>query len=375
MRTLRTSSTASRPAPPLWGALLAALPLAGCETAHLGRPEALWLLWLVPLLAVFHLWVFRARSRLLHRFASREMIGRLTAGVSRRHQGFKALLGLIGLGAAVLALAEPQWGFTWEEVERRGVDLVVALDVSDSMLVEDAGGDGLTRLERARREISDLLNLLEGDRIALVAFAGSAFVECPLTLDYGAAALFLDAFDTDLIPTKGTDLAAAIGKSLEAFRGASHPSRAILLITDGEDHSGEARAAAEEAQSQGVKVFTIGIGRDEGSPIPGPGGGFRRDRNGEIILSKLDEPTLQEIALTTGGRYVRSVTGDVDLEQIYSQGIKATLEDQELGSRRRQRWHERFQWLLAVALAVWMIEPLVGERSRATRAKGAAHAG
>lgn len=361
----------TRPGPALWGALLTALPLAGCETAHLGRPEALWLLWLVPLLAAFHLWSFRTRSRLLRRFASREMIGRLTTGVSRRRQGLKAFLGLIGIAAAVLALAEPQWGFTWEEVERRGVDLVVALDVSDSMLVEDGGGE-LTRLERARREISDLLDLLEGDRIALVAFAGSAFVECPLTLDYGAARLFLDAFDTDLIPTKGTDLAGAIRKSLEAFRGASHPSRAILLITDGEDHSGEARAAAEEARNQGVKVFTIGIGRDEGSPIPGPGGSFRRDRNGEIILSKLDEPTLQEIALTTGGRYVRSVTGDVDLDQIYSQGIKATLEDQELGSRRRQRWQEQFQWLLAVALAVWMIEPLVGERSRR---KGAAHAG
>jgi len=367
----------SRRRPGRWAAGLRALPLlgaaflTGCEGLHVGRADALWLLWLVPVLAVFHLWSLRTRGRLLRRFASRQMISRLTTGVSRSRQVVKALLILLGVGAAVVALAEPQWGFTWEEVQRQGVDLVVALDVSDSMLVDDAGGEDLPRLERARREITDLLERLEGDRIALVAFAGSAFVECPLTLDYNAASLFLDAFDTDLIPVKGTDLAAAIRKSLAAFQGASHPSRAILLITDGEDHSGQALAAAEEANQQGVRIFTIGIGRDEGSPIPLPGGGFRRDRRGEIILSKLDEPTLQQIALATGGRYVRSVTGDMDLEQIYSQGIKATLEDRELGSRRRQRWHERFQWLLAMALAALMIEPLVAER---TRRSGDSHA-
>ncbi|MCB1036322.1 MAG: hypothetical protein KDD47_21030, partial [Acidobacteria bacterium] len=129
-------------------------------------------------------------------------------------------------------------------------------------------------------------------------------------------------------------------------------------------HGGDALKAAEEAKTAGVRIFTIGIGRDEGAPIPAPGGGFRRDRSGEIILSRLDESTLQKIALETGGSYVRSVTGDVDLEQIYSQGIKATLEDQELGSKRRQRWEERFQWVLALALLALALEPLVSERIR-----------
>ncbi len=282
----------------------------------------------------------------------------------------------LGLAAALLALAEIRWGFTWEEVQRRGVDIVVALDVSDSMLVEDAESGGrLSRLERAKREITDLLRLLEGDRIGLVAFAGTAFIECPLTLDYGAAEIFLETIDTDLIPVKGTALGAAIRTSLEAFEGGSHPSRAVILITDGEDHSGEALEAAREARTAGVRIFTIGIGRDEGAPIPAPGGGFRRDRSGEIVLSRLDEPTLQKIALDTGGKYVRSVTGDVDLEQIYSQGIKATLEDQELGSKRRQRWEERFQWLLAIALLALMLETLVGDRPRGRRgAAGASSA-
>ncbi|MEM7481362.1 MAG: VWA domain-containing protein [Acidobacteriota bacterium] len=347
----------------LW--LLAAFT-AGCGgEVRIGDPRALWLLWLVPVLLVFFVYSFRTKARLLRRFASPDMLEQLTAGISRPRQILKVFLTLLGLTAAILSLAEPRFGFTWEEVQRRGVDVVVALDVSDSMLVEDAEASGsLSRLERAKREIVDLLQILEGDRIGLVAFAGTAFLECPLTLDYSAAEVFLGAVDTDLIPVKGTALGDAIRTSLEAFEGSAQESKAILLITDGEDHGGAALRAAEEAKTAGVRIFTIGIGRDEGSPIPTAGGGFRRDRRGDIILSRLDEPTLQKIALTTGGRYVRSVTGDVDLEQIYFQGIKASLEAQELGSRRRQRWQERFQWLVGASVLLLMVEALIPERRR-----------
>ena len=352
--------------------LTAALTASGCAGFEVGRPEALWLLWLVPALALFYIYSFRRKNRLLERFAASGMLAKLTGRVSRTRQVAKALLVLLGLSAALLALAEIRYGFTWEEVKRQGVDVIVALDVSDSMLVEDVEGGGrLSRIERAKREIVDLLRLMEGDRIGLVAFAGTAFVECPLTLDYSAAEVFLDAIDTDLIPVKGTALGKALRTSLSAFEGSSQPSQAIILITDGEDHTGQALAAAEEAKSAGVRIFPIGIGRDEGAPIPAPGGGFRRDRRGEIVLSKLDEPTLQKIALTTGGRYVRSVTGDVDLEQIYSQGIKATLEDRELGSKRRQRWEDRFQWILAIAIFALAFEALISERGRARRATDA----
>lgn len=341
------------------------LLLTGCDAVQVGSTESLWLLWLAPAMFAFYVYAFRAKTRLLRRFASAEMLERLTAGVSRSRQYWKAALVLLGLLAAVVSLAELKYGFTWEEVTREGVDIVVALDVSDSMLVEDAEAGGkLSRLERAKREIADLLQLMEGDRIGLVAFAGAAFIECPLTLDYGAAEIFLGAIDTDLIPVKGTAIGQAIRTSVQAFEGSSHKSQAIILITDGEDHTGAALAAAEEAKLAGIRIFTIGIGRDEGSPIPAPGGGFRRDRRREIILSRLDETTLQKIALDTSGRYVRSVTGDVDLEQIYSQGIKATLEDQELGSKRQKRWEERYQWILAVALIALMVEPLISERRR-----------
>lgn len=347
----------------LWTRLPLALLLGGCAEVRVGSPDSLWLLWLFPVTLAFFIYVFRTKTRLLRQFASPEMVHRLTAGVSRQRQYLKAVLVLLGLLACLLALAELKYGFTWEEVKREGVDIVVALDVSDSMLVEDAETGGrLSRLERAKREIADLLSLLEGDRIGLVAFAGTAFVECPLTLDYAAAEIFLDAIDTELIPIKGTDLAEAIRASLGAFEGGSNNSQAIILITDGEDHSGKAQVAAEEAKVAGVRIFTIGIGRHEGAPIPDAGGGFRRDRRGEIVLSQLDEPTLQRIALETGGRYVRSVTGDVDLEQIYSQGIKATLEDQELGSKRRQRWEERFQWFVGLAMLLLMVEPLISVR-------------
>ncbi len=272
---------------------------------------------------------------------------------------------VVAIGLAILSLAQPKYGFRWEEVEREGVDIVLALDVSDSMLVEDAESGGkLTRLDRAKREITDLLNLLEGDRIGLVAFAGLAFVECPLTLDYAAADLFLGAMDTDLIPVKGTAIGEAMRVSLKALDESHEDARAIILITDGEDHSGQALAYAEKAKEQGVKIFTIGIGRDEGAPIPDPNGGFRKNRRGEMILSKLDETTLQKIALTTGGKYVRSVTGDVDLNEIYQKGIKASLEDQELGSRRRQHWEHRFQWFLIIALALLMLEPFISERQK-----------
>jgi Ca-activated chloride channel family protein len=333
-----------------------------------GAPQWLWFLWLIPLVVLFFIWVARRKSVLLERFASPEVLERLTEGVSKPRQALKSALLVVALSLCVLSLAEIQYGFSWEEVQREGVDVVIALDVSDSMLVADASGAGLTRLERARREISDLLDLMDGDRVGLVAFAGTAFLQCPLTLDYAAASMFLDDLDTDLIPVKGTALGTAIRTALDAFEGGSQDSQAIILITDGEDHGGQALAAAAEAKERGIRIFAIGIGQDEGSPIPAPDGGYRRDRAGELVLSKLDEPTLQKIALETGGRYVRSVTGDVDLEKIYLQGVKATLTDKHLESSRRQHYKDRFQWLLTLALLVLMLEPFIPERRKVLRA-------
>ncbi len=336
---------------------------------ELGKPTLLWLSWLVPLLAAFYAYAGWRRQKLLSRFASPALTARMLVGQSPWRARFKASLVVMATLAIVLALAQPKIGFTWEEVPRRGVDIVIALDVSDSMLVKDgAVGDELPRLTRAKREIHDLLGMLSGDRVGLVAFAGAAFIECPLTLDYNAVQQFLDELDPSLISAKGTAIGEALRAGTRALEKSPGEARALVLITDGEDTTGEALAAALEAKKAEVRVYAIGIGRDEGAPVPDPSGGFRRDARGEIVLSKLDETTLKKVAVQTGGSYVRSVTGDLDLETLYHRGIKASLTSQELVARRRQRWHERFQWFLGIALALLMLEALVPEQQRRSHA-------
>ncbi len=345
--------------------------LVGCDL-RLGRPDQLWLAWLVPLLIGFYALSASWRRKRLERFITADLWPRLVVGESRR--GLKAALVVGALLCLVVAAAEPKLGFDWQVVQRRGVDLVVALDVSDSMLVQDgAAGSELPRLVRAKRELHDLLAVVEGDRVGVVAFAGAAVVQCPLTVDLGAVAQFIDELGTDAVPVKGTALGAAIRTSLKALAKSAASSRAILLMTDGEDTTSDALAAAALAKEQGVRVYTIGIGREQGAPIPSDDGSFRRDARGELILSRLDEPTLQRIAVETGGAYVRSVTGDVDIEEIYRRGIKATLEDEARAGGRRQIWHARYQWLVALAAVLLAVEALLPERARPRARGGAGH--
>jgi Ca-activated chloride channel family protein len=328
-----------------------------------GNLNYLYLLWLVPALALFYVYAFRAKDKAILAFCSLDLADKLMPRVSRGRQKFKAAMLITAVLFMILALVRPKWGFQWEEVKRRGVDIIIALDVSQSMLAEDVKPN---RLERAKREITDLLQILEGDRIGLVAFAGTAFVQCPLTLDYRAVNIFLDYLDTDSIPLQGTALGQAIRTSISAFSSRERKSKALILITDGEGHEGDAIAAAEEAKQEGIKIFCIGIGREGGAPIPLPGdsGGFKKDANGELILSELDEVTLQKIALLTGGSYVRSVTGNLDLEEIYQKGIRQRVKQKELKSTRRKRWEERFQWFVLAALMLVVGESLLSEKRR-----------
>ena len=233
------------------------------------------------------------------------------------------------------------------------------------MLAEDIKPN---RLERAKRKISDLLDMLRGDRVGLVAFAGTSFVQCPLTLDYSAVRIFLNAIDTDLIPVQGTALGDALRMSVKAFRTEEKKSKAIILITDGEDQTGQALQAAKEAREVGVKVFTIGIGKEIGAPLPNPGktGGFLKNEEGQVILTKLDETTLQKISLETGGSYVRSVTGDIDLKTIYLDQINQNLEKKKFKSERRKIWQERFQWFIFIALLFLLFEANLRARKRET---------
>lgn len=321
----------------------------------------LFFLWIIPVMVVFYVYAFRKRDHLLAVFCSKELVGELLPDFKKGRRLIKAWLILLGIGLGIFALTRPQWGFHWEEMKRVGVDIMVAIDVSDSMLAEDVKPN---RLERAKREIIDLIDMLEGDRIGLIAFAGTSFVQCPLTLDYGACKMFLDYIDTDLIPVPGTAIADAIQTSLRSFNKRERKSKALILITDGEDHESEPIDAAKEAKTEGIKIFTIGVGREGGAPIPlrDGSGGFKKDRRGDMVITHLDEPTLQKIALETGGSYVRSVTGDMDLDKIYHEGIKQQVEEKQLKSTRKRRCEERFQWFIFFALLFVSMEFFVRER-------------
>jgi len=320
----------------------------------------LFLLWVIPALIVFYLYAFRKRDRLLALFCGKELVTELVPHIKKGRRVLKAAFILCGTSFGIFALTQPQWGFHWEEIKRVGVDIIVAIDVSESMLAEDIKPN---RLERAKREVYDLMEVLEGDRIGLIAFAGTSFVQCPLTLDYGACKMFLDYIDTDLIPVPGTALADVIRTALTSFSKQERKSKALIMITDGEDHEGEPLDAAKEAKKEGIKIFPIGVGQEEGAPIPlkDGSGGFKKDPRGDMVITHLDEVTLQKIALETGGSYVRSVTGDMDLEKIYQEGIKQRVEEKQLKSTRKRRWEQRFQWFIFCALLFIGVEFFVKE--------------
>jgi Ca-activated chloride channel family protein len=317
-------------------------------------------LWLLPLAALALIIYGRQRKRAMEGFADPALLARLTGKYQKRRTFLKGLLMLGALGLMLFALAGPRWGSHYQEVSQKGVDIMILVDVSPSMLVEDIAPN---RLERARREILDFLRVVQGDRVGLVAFSGAAYVQCPLTLDYGALQMFLDALQPDLIPVPGTDLGAAIETGLSAFDYASETDRVILLITDGEDNESRGLEAAGKAAEKGVKIFVFGMGETSGGPIPtGDGkGGFRKDEAGKLILSKLDEEGLRGIASRAGGDYVRSVAGDLDLDLLYFEGIKSRTEAATLKSGKIKVYEERFAYFLIVAFLFLVLEGLIFE--------------
>ena len=329
-----------------------------------GSPHSFWILALVPVLVVFLVWAFRARRRALERFASPPLVQRLTASVRSVARRWKAVLMVATVTFAALALAQPRWGFEWREVKHKGVDIFVLLDVSKSMLAEDVRPN---RLAQAKYAVQDLLEKLRGDRIGLVAFAGTAFVQCPLTVDYEAFRLTLKDADPQIIPRGGTALAAAIRTALKGFEAGEGRDRAIVLITDGEETEGDALAAADEAAKAGVKIYAIGVGTAEGELIPVREDGkpmeFLKDSEDKVVKSRLDEETLKQLALTTGGIYVRSAAGDFGIDAIYDKGI-AQLQRKEYETRLQKRYFERFQWPLGLAFALLVIESFVTDRKR-----------
>jgi Ca-activated chloride channel family protein len=328
-------------------------------------PAALWLLLLVPALGAFLLHARRRRRQALATFAEAALLPRLAPDVSGRRRVLRDVLRLAALVACTVALAGPRWGFRWEEVRREGLDLIVAVDTSKSMLAADVQP---SRLERAKLAVLDLVGLLEGDRVGLVAFAGTAFLQCPLTVDYAAFTQSLRAVEVGLIPRGGTALARAITAGVEGFEGRQGKHAALILITDGEDHEGGVEAAAQQAAAAGVRIFTVGIGTEAGELIPLPdadgGQGFLKDARGRVVKSRLGDETLRSIAETTGGVYVRAQGGSLGLEDIFRDHL-ATMERRELASSIERRYEDRFQLPLLLALVLLASEALTADRAGA----------
>jgi Ca-activated chloride channel family protein len=327
-------------------------------------PEWLPGLFLVPvLLLVF--WAGRMRRRrLLDRFGDSALVQRLTDSVSLAARRWKASLILLAIGLLVLAAARPQFGTRVETVRRRGQDVMVAVDLSRSMLAQDVTP---SRLDRARLAVLRLIRALDGDRIGLVAFAGDAFVQSPLTVDYAAAALFLNAMDPEMMPVPGTDLGEALRMSLDALEQAGREDRLIVVVTDGEDHEGQVEAQTQRAAERGVRIHAVGIGSAEGVPIPeslGSGGSvsFKRDEAGNVVTTRLEEGILRGMAETTGGRYVRVTPGSTAFEDLMDE--IAGGEGEELEAREITQFEEQYQLFLGVAIALLLAETLVPDRRK-----------
>lgn len=329
-----------------------------------GFAEALFALVLVPLAAVL-LWVaVLSKRRALERFGESELVRKLAASVSRRGLIAKRISLLGALTLLIVALARPQFGTRVETVKREGQDIVVALDVSNSMLAEDIAPN---RLEKAKLAVSRLIDRLEGDRIGLVAFAGEAFVQSPLTVDYTAARLFLNAMEPDLVPIQGTNLGAALDVSLRALDEQERQYRVLIVITDGEDHEGEIEEALTRANESGIRIYAVGIGSPDGVPIPdfdaqGRRRGFKRDADGNVVTTKLEEATLRHIADETGGRYIRVTSRGNELDELAEQ--IAGMEGREIEAQRLTQYEERYQIFLGLALALLVVELLVPDRRR-----------
>ena len=334
------------------------------ETSALtfGASERLWFLLLLPILAAVFVWARRRSQSLVEKIVAPRLRLQLAGSVSTSRRILRASLLLASLGFAIIALAQPRKGFVEKETKQKGRDVIIAMDTSRSMLATDIAPD---RLKRAKLFTQDLVSLLQGDRIGLIAFAGSSFLQAPLTLDYAAVTNALDELDTNVIPKGGTNIAAAITTAREAFGKAEGQTRALVILTDGEELDADGIAAAKQAAQEGVRIFTVGIGSPEGSLISirteDGRQDFVRDRSGKPVTSKLDAARLNEMASATGGFYVQ--IGPDAARDVFQRGIEP-MEMNEGGVFTARQPMERYQWPLGVATACLALSVLVGDRKR-----------
>lgn len=338
-----------------------------------GQPFWFWALAIFPIFVAVFVQNERRREKLVRKLVAARLQDRLAGNVSVGKRRMRFLLMLLGLAGVILSLTQPRYGYTWQESKRRGRDVLLAIDVSRSMLATDLAPN---RLARAKLTAQDFIRQLEGDRVGLVAFAGSAFLQAPLTADYGAVLNSMNELDPDIIPLGGSNMAEAIKTAEEAFGKGESDHRCLIIFTDGEELDADGIRAAERVKGA-IRIFTVGLGSADGSliPVPGPRGGseFVKDPDGQFVKSKLDESRLRKIAEATGGFYVHLLNGPAEMTQIIRDGL-GKMSEQDIDAKLARQPIERYQWPLSAALVLLASSMLVGERKRVRRAAALAAA-
>ena len=321
----------------------------------------LWLLLLAPLIPALYAVALAFRKRRIRRFGDPKMVAHLMPHYSRAKGWVRIILFTLAFFFFVIGLSRPQIGAKLSERQTKGAEIMICLDVSNSMLAQDYTP---CRLERAKLAISSLVDKLHDDRIGLIIFAGSSFVQLPVTTDYVSAKMFLSSIDAGSVPVQGTAIGDAIHTAMKSFSAQSEKSRVIILISDGENHEDDAVAAAKEAAQAGIRIYTVGVGSAAGQPIP-VDGELLRDKDGNIVVTHLDEKTLRQIAEAGGGAYIQAGNEEFGLNPIIND-IRA-MEGELFSSVVFEEYDEQYMYFFAIALILLVIEMLVGERKNARK--------
>ena len=330
------------------------------EIFRFANSEYLYALGLIPVFTLIFIVLRIKRRKDLHRFAQPAMLSDLMPNASDSRPVIKFIIIMLALTSSIIACARPQFGSKLKTEKKEGIELIIALDVSNSMLAEDIEPN---RLERSKRAISRLVDNMSNDKIGLIVFAGDAYTQLPITTDYQAAKLFLNAVNTSYVSKQGTAIGAAINLAVNSFSPQFDGSKAIIVITDGENHEDDAVAAAKAAKEQGIFVHTIGLGLPQGAPIPVFTNGqkdYRKDKDGNIVITKLDEAMLQQIAAAGSGVYVRANNSQIGLTTLFSEINK--MGKAEIESQSYSEYDDQYQWFVALALLLFLLDFIILER-------------
>lgn len=324
------------------------------------NPDFLYLLLLLPVLILLYLLNEIRKKKAINRIGDTNLVRSLIPELSRIRYLIKFIFQLVAFTAGIIILARPQFGSKIEDVKKQGVEVIIALDVSNSMLAEDIQPD---RLTRAKQAISRLVDKLENDKIGLIVFAGDAYTQIPVTTDYISAKMFLSTINPNMVPKQGTSISSAIDLGIRSFSPGDNKSKALIIITDGENHEDDPMAKAEEAAKAGIVIYTIGIGSMEGVPVPVVTNGkkdFLKDVDGNTVITKLDEDVLKKVALSANGSYVRASNSNIGLDQVFNEIRK--MKTDELESTMYTEYNDQFQIFAAIAFFFLMIDFIIMDR-------------